>query len=66
MSINIDYESRFFSQVHESLKNDAAYILSIAQRDICNMQLVLRGHGYTFSIDRAASQLDFAIERSTQ
>ena len=46
--------------IHEALINDAAYILSIENNDIVNMQMVLRAYGYDHDYDTAAEQIFFA------
>jgi esterase/lipase superfamily enzyme len=47
------------NQVHNALKNDAAYNWSRANNSITNMMIVLRAHGYNCSYAHAAYMVKY-------
>lgn len=47
--------------VHELLKDDAAYIWSIENDDIVNMMAVLRAHGLAHTLMHAEAMLTFCL-----
>ena len=50
-------------QIHEQLQNDAAYVWSLEHRDVFNISLVLRAHGFDYTVAHAFAQLDYAARQ---
>lgn len=45
-------------QVHAQLQNDKAYQYSREHKDVANMMIVLRAHGFNCTIDHAITMIN--------
>lgn len=54
------------SEVSRLLKEDAAFLYSVQHKDVYNMQIVLRAHGYEFSYQAAEYAVWFGEQELIQ
>ena len=54
------------AQVHEHLQSDVAYAWSVERQDPFNMQLVLRGYGFEFTLEHAFALIEYATQNGEQ
>ena len=47
-------------EIHDALFDDEAYVFSVDNQNVINMQMVLRAYGYQHGIFFAHNQIDYA------